>query len=82
YLLAKECAVDRKPLGNLRQVHVGGEAMSVEGLRAWHAAGLGGVRLVNTYGPTEATVVSSVHDCQLADAGEVFGVPIGQAIAG
>ncbi|SEF09447.1 non-ribosomal peptide synthase/polyketide synthase [Pseudomonas palleroniana] len=82
YLLAKECAVDRKPLGNLRQVHVGGEAMSVEGLRAWHAAGLGGVRLVNTYGPTEATVVSSVHDCQLADASEVFGVPIGQAIAG
>ena len=82
YLLAKECAVDRRPLGNLRQVHVGGEAMSVEGLRAWHAAGLGDVRLVNTYGPTEATVVSSVHDCQLADASEAFGVPIGRAIEG
>ncbi|WDU65426.1 non-ribosomal peptide synthase/polyketide synthase [Pseudomonas poae] len=82
YLLAKECAVDRRPLGNLRQVHVGGEAMSVEGLRAWHAAGLGGVRLVNTYGPTEATVVSSVHDCQLADASDAFGVPIGRAIEG
>ncbi|WP_455825760.1 non-ribosomal peptide synthase/polyketide synthase [Pseudomonas graminis] len=82
YLLAKECAVERRPLGNLRQVHVGGEAMSVEGLRAWHAAGLGDVRLVNTYGPTEATVVSSVHDCQLADANEAFGVPIGRAIEG
>ncbi len=82
YLLAKECAVDRRSLGNLRQVHVGGEAMSVEGLRAWHAAGLGGVRLVNTYGPTEATVVSSVHDCQLVDASDAFGVPIGQAIEG
>ncbi len=64
YLLAKECAVDGRALGSLRQVHVGGEAMAVEGVRAWHAAGLGNVRLVNTYGPTEATVVSSVHDCQ------------------
>ncbi|WP_425274698.1 amino acid adenylation domain-containing protein, partial [Pseudomonas allii] len=82
YLLAKECAVDQRTLGNLRQVHVGGEAMSVEGLRAWYAAGLGGVRLVNTYGPTEASVVSSVHTCQLADASDAFGVPIGRAIDG
>ncbi|WP_339494068.1 non-ribosomal peptide synthase/polyketide synthase [Pseudomonas sp. EA_35y_Pfl1_P108] len=82
YLLAKECSLDPRPLGNLRQVHVGGEAMSVEGLRAWYAAGLGDVRLVNTYGPTEATVVSSVHDCQLADASDAFGVPIGRAIEG
>jgi len=82
YLLAKECAVDGRSLGNLRQVHVGGEAMSVEGLRAWHDAGLGKVRLLNTYGPTEATVVSSVHDCQLADASDAFGIPIGRAIAG
>ncbi|WP_338485301.1 non-ribosomal peptide synthase/polyketide synthase [Pseudomonas trivialis] len=82
YLLARECAESRRSLGNLRQVHVGGEAMAVEGVRAWHAAGLGAVRLLNTYGPTEATVVSSVHDCQLADAGDAFGVPIGRAIAG
>ncbi|WLG59192.1 non-ribosomal peptide synthase/polyketide synthase [Pseudomonas extremorientalis] len=82
YLLAKECALDQRTLGNLRQVHVGGEAMSVEGLRAWYAAGLGDVRLVNTYGPTEATVVSSVHDCQLVDASDAFGVPIGRAIDG
>ncbi|QXH69762.1 non-ribosomal peptide synthetase [Pseudomonas asgharzadehiana] len=82
YLLAKECAVDGRALGSLRQVHVGGEAMAVEGVRAWHAAGLGNVRLVNTYGPTEATVVSSVHDCQLADANDTFGMPIGHAIDG
>ncbi|WP_313600505.1 non-ribosomal peptide synthase/polyketide synthase [Pseudomonas sp.] len=82
YLLAKECAMDGRTLGKLRQVHVGGEAMSVEGLRAWHAAGLGQVRLVNTYGPTEATVVSSVHTCHLADANEAYGVPIGRATEG
>ncbi|KAB7487793.1 AMP-binding protein, partial [Klebsiella michiganensis] len=40
------------------------------------------VRLLNTYGPTEATVVSSVHDCQLADAHDAYGMPIGRAIEG
>ncbi|WP_439862472.1 amino acid adenylation domain-containing protein [Pseudomonas antarctica] len=82
FLLAKECAADGRSLGKLRQVHVGGEAMAVEGVRAWHAAGLGHVRLLNTYGPTEATVVSGVHDCQLADANDAYGMPIGQAIEG
>ncbi|MDD1023133.1 amino acid adenylation domain-containing protein [Pseudomonas sp. TNT2022 ID1048] len=83
HLLAKQCMADGiRSLGRLRQVHVGGEAMSVEGLRLWHAAGLGGVRLLNTYGPTEATVVSSVHDCREQDASEVYGIPIGQPIIG
>jgi amino acid adenylation domain-containing protein/non-ribosomal peptide synthase protein (TIGR01720 family) len=83
FLLARECASGIvRDLGNLRQVHVGGEAMSVEGLRLWHQAGLSHVRLLNTYGPTEATVVSSVHECRLQDASDAFGVPIGRAIAG
>jgi amino acid adenylation domain-containing protein/non-ribosomal peptide synthase protein (TIGR01720 family) len=83
FLLAGECASGAvQSLGELRQVHVGGEAMSVEGLRLWHQAGLSHVRLLNTYGPTEATVVSSVHECQLRDASDAFGIPIGRAIAG
>ncbi|WP_414058543.1 amino acid adenylation domain-containing protein [Pseudomonas sp. HR96] len=65
--------------GSLRQVHAGGEAMSVEGVRLWAQAGLGQVRLLNTYGPTEATVVSTVYDCA-AGAGD--SVPIGAALAG
>ncbi|RML29873.1 Non-ribosomal peptide synthetase [Pseudomonas savastanoi pv. retacarpa] len=70
--------------GALRQIHVGGEAMAVEGLRLWHKAGLGHVRLLNTYGPTEATVVSSIHDCSALTAEQVSwrGVPIGRALAG
>jgi amino acid adenylation domain-containing protein len=56
--------------------------MSVEGLRLWHQAGLSHVRLLNTYGPTEATVVSSVHECRLADASDAFGIPIGRGIPG
>ncbi|MEJ5061033.1 amino acid adenylation domain-containing protein [Pseudomonas sp. MYb330] len=83
FLLAGECASGAVPnLGDLRQVHVGGEAMSVEGLRLWHQAGLSHVRLLNTYGPTEATVVSSVHECRLQDASDAFGIPIGRAIPG
>ncbi|WP_412462119.1 amino acid adenylation domain-containing protein [Pseudomonas sp. SC11] len=69
--------------GALRQVHVGGEAMAVDGLRLWHLAGLGHVRLLNTYGPTEATVVSTVHDCSELrhDAVSWRGIPIGRGLA-
>ncbi|RMT79884.1 Amino acid adenylation [Pseudomonas viridiflava] len=70
--------------GALRQIHVGGEAMALEGLRLWRDAGLGQVRLLNTYGPTEATVVSSIHDCSALTPEKVSwrGVPIGHALAG
>ena len=68
--------------GALRQIHVGGEAMAVDGLRLWQQAGLGHVRLLNTYGPTEATVVSTIHDCTAltADAVSWRGIPIGQGL--
>ena len=70
--------------GALRQIHVGGEAMAVDGLRLSREAGLGHVRLLNTYGPTEATVVSSIYDCTglLPQAVSWRGVPIGRALAG
>ena len=71
--------------GALRQVHVGGEAMPVEGLRAWREAGLGHVRLLNTYGPTEAIVTASVLDCCLYTAGDgslPSQIPIGAPLPG
>ncbi|AZL69430.1 non-ribosomal peptide synthetase [Pseudomonas guariconensis] len=49
--------------GELRLVSVGGEAMPSAGLDAWRKAGLAAVRLLNIYGPTEITVVSSIQDC-------------------
>ncbi|MFS2197920.1 amino acid adenylation domain-containing protein [Pseudomonas sp. Pseusp3] len=83
FLLSQEWAAQpQRDKGRLRQVHVGGEAMSLEGLKLWHAAGLGDVRLLNTYGPTEATVVSSTHECTLADTRNHIGVPIGKALPG
>ncbi|TDF82586.1 non-ribosomal peptide synthetase [Pseudomonas sp. H9] len=81
FLLAQDWAASApRDAGRLRQVHVGGEAMSAEGLKLWHAAGLGHVRLLNTYGPTEATVVSSTHVCTLADS--QGAIPIGHALPG
>ncbi|SOD20611.1 non-ribosomal peptide synthetase [Nitrosomonas ureae] len=49
--------------GSLRQVHAGGEAMSPEGIKAWRQAGMAGITLLNTYGPTEAVVTATVADC-------------------
>ncbi|HEY0289408.1 MAG TPA: amino acid adenylation domain-containing protein, partial [Pseudomonas sp.] len=67
---------------SLRQVHVGGEAMPLEGLSSWHEAGLDAVCLLNTYGPTEATVVTTVHDCTALRPADVSvsGVPIGRPL--
>lgn len=80
-MLAKDFAArPRAGYGRLRQVHAGGEAMAADALAAWRAAGLEGVRLLNTYGPTEATVTVSAHDCS---QGPVTGnPPIGQVLAG
>ena len=83
YWLVQEYAANPPAdFGALRQIHVGGEAMAVDGLRLWQQAGLGHVRLLNTYGPTEATVVSTIHDCTAltADAVSWRGIPIGQGL--
>jgi amino acid adenylation domain-containing protein len=83
YWLVQEYAANPPSgFGALRQIHVGGEAMAVDGLRLWQQAGLGHVRLLNTYGPTEATVVSTIHDCTAltADAVSWRGIPIGHGL--
>jgi amino acid adenylation domain-containing protein len=76
-------AAGQRDYGALRQVHIGGEAMPLDGPAQWVKAGLGHVRLLNTYGPTEATVVSSVLDC--TSGTETIGAtasPIGRAVPG
>ena len=76
-------AAGPRSYGALRQVHIGGEAMPLEGPAQWLKAGLGHVRLLNTYGPTEATVVSSVLDCTTGE--DIVGgtaSPIGRSLPG
>ena len=86
FLLVQEFARDGvRGHGQLRQVHAGGEAMPPEGIRAWREAGLSHVRLLNTYGPTEAAVTAAVLDCaSYVDGDEPVPaqMPIGVPLAG
>ena len=63
----------------LRRVVIGGEAPLPEAVARWRRHAPAAVRLVNTYGPTEATVVSTLHPVA---AGDGFRLPIGRPVAG
>jgi surfactin family lipopeptide synthetase A len=65
-------------LSSLRTVVLAGEACPRPLIDA-HFKALPKVQLFNEYGPTEATVWSTVYRCQAGDAHEL--VPIGRAIA-
>ena len=78
-------AVGPRDYAALRQVHSGGEAMPPEGVQAWRDAGLQGVKLLNTYGPTEATVTATTLDCTDYVVGRrplPLTLPIGQPLPG
>ncbi|MEO4048127.1 amino acid adenylation domain-containing protein [Pseudomonas sp. CAU 1711] len=86
FQLAQDLALEpQADYGDLRLVSATGEAMPPEGIAAWRQAGLGQVRLLNTYGPTEATVTASVQDCRALLTGEQplpLQLPIGLPLAG
>ena len=74
-----------KDYGRLRQVHAGGEAMPPEVITAWRRAGMQHIRLLNTYGPTEATVTAVVQDCAPYVNGKLplpVQMPIGEVLPG
>jgi amino acid adenylation domain-containing protein/non-ribosomal peptide synthase protein (TIGR01720 family) len=85
-MIAKEfAAAGPRDYAALRQVHSGGEAMPPEGVQAWRQAGLEHVRLLNTYGPTEATVTATTLDCSDYVLGRQplpLTMPIGQPLPG
>ncbi|MFG6449833.1 amino acid adenylation domain-containing protein, partial [Roseateles sp. BYS180W] len=71
--------------GVLRQVQATGEAMPPEGVRTWREAGLGHVKLINSYGPTETVVTAIVEDCAAWITGDETlpaQMPIGRPLAG
>jgi amino acid adenylation domain-containing protein len=65
-------------LAALREVIVAGEACPAALVRR-HARTLPDVKLDNEYGPTEATVWSTVHRCDPAEAEVAIGRPIANA---
>lgn len=73
------------PLASLRLVLCGGEAMPGSAVQDWARALGRTVALYNVYGPTEATVTATLHDCTawLQSPLSVPAVlPIGTALAG
>ncbi|CAL9657801.1 amino acid adenylation domain-containing protein [Streptomyces sp. enrichment culture] len=67
--------------GGVRTVVIGGEAALPERVERWRKAVGTSVALLNTYGPTEATVVATVadlHEPRLAPG----DVPVGRPLAG
>ena len=67
---------------SLRLAVLGGELAQPDRVAAWRAHAPAGVRLVNTYGPTEATVIATLHELSAADGGRVpIGAPVANATA-
>jgi amino acid adenylation domain-containing protein len=65
----------------LKRVVIGGERALPEALARWRRAAAGHpARLVNTYGPTETTIVATRHE--LAGVVSASEIPIGRPIAG
>ncbi|MEI8703609.1 non-ribosomal peptide synthetase [Pseudoalteromonas sp. B62] len=80
-LCADKAELEKLNNSDLRLVILGGEAMSFKALQKWKQVVDRKVRLLNTYGPTEATVVASVFDT--ADyKGQNQQVPIGRPASG
>ncbi|RYJ03103.1 MAG: amino acid adenylation domain-containing protein, partial [Acetobacteraceae bacterium] len=65
-------------LGTLRRVVLGGEPIRAARLRAWMERGPAGLRVLNTYGPTECTDICAAHAFDAASLEEP--VPLGQPI--
>ena len=62
----------------LRLVILGGERLAAQAVQQWRELGLPGVRLLNAYGPTEATITAT-----LGEAGEEQEpITIGRPVAG
>jgi len=67
---------------SLRLVIVGGEKASLLALTRWLKLGRGRVRWVNTYGPTEGSVIATAHEpSPTADPATLANLPIGRPIA-
>lgn len=74
--------VDERPecLSGVRQLIVGGEALSVPHVRLAQAR-LPSTQLINGYGPTESTTFACCHRIPPLDGSDVAAIPIGRPIA-
>jgi amino acid adenylation domain-containing protein len=64
----------------LRLTIIGGEKAQREQLELWKRIVPARIRLVNTYGPTETTIVATLCDLGVAESSSGVEVPIGRAM--
>ncbi|MBB4302686.1 amino acid adenylation domain-containing protein [Rhodobium orientis] len=62
----------------LRLMIVGGDVLAPEVAKAWSRSGIAGTRLVNAYGPTEATITALTHTARPNGT----SIPIGRPLPG
>lgn len=67
---------------HLRLIIAGGEAMAPDRLAQWQQGPFANRRLVNAYGPTEATVTATAFEAADFKTGEAGSVPIGRPLPG
>ncbi|OZY86399.1 hypothetical protein CBP51_05060 [Cellvibrio mixtus] len=80
HLLVQHWENQRPVLDSLRLVIAGGDRMLPEYAARWLALGLEPVRLLNAYGPTEATITATVFDVNQLSGVEFNDVPIGKSL--
>ena len=78
-LSADGTAVPARHPGRLRLLVLGGDAVRAADL-VWWTRHFPGVTMVNTYGPTEATISSTAFDVSREAAEDGSGVSIGRAV--
>ncbi|QNL52478.1 amino acid adenylation domain-containing protein [Olivibacter sp. SDN3] len=61
-----------RPIGKLHTIAIGGEACTEQTVKAWYQR----VRLINSYGPTEATVAVSNYHFKTETDPRIIGVPL------
>ncbi|MEO8453097.1 MAG: amino acid adenylation domain-containing protein, partial [Gemmatimonadota bacterium] len=66
----------------LRLVEVGGDTMRVDSARSWFASPLSTIRLLNCYGPTEATITAATFELDSDTVSRCSRVPIGKPVPG
>lgn len=66
----------------LRLVIVGGDLMTIDSLKLWQRTKLNSKKLLNAYGPTEATITSTIFDVPVQVNEDQFytGIPIGRPL--
>jgi amino acid adenylation domain-containing protein len=79
-LQARAKKVSREILLTPRIFIVGGDILSSSAVSLWNASEFTGAKLLNAYGPTEATITSLVHEVVPDDARR--SVPIGKPLPG